>query len=239
MSQDIVFTNDRPASSLIELYSSEGCSSCPPAEAWINHLKEAPRLWKDLFPVAFHVDYWDGLGWPDRFARADYTQRQRHYAEQLAQDSVYTPEFVVNGLEWKQSWLSPRTLPSACAAKTGKLSLTLREKDKALSALYVPEASRSNQPLTLNVAWLGFDLISNVKRGENGGRTLTHDFVVLDFQSTPLTTKADSGFQSGPLKMASSTSDAPGAVVAWVSKDDGAVLQVAGGWISSSESGAK
>ena len=52
--------------------------SCPPAEAWTNNLKSAPGLWRDIFPVAFHVDYWDGLGWPDRFARAEYTQRQRN-----------------------------------------------------------------------------------------------------------------------------------------------------------------
>ncbi|MDB4793761.1 DUF1223 domain-containing protein, partial [Methylacidiphilales bacterium] len=81
--QDVVFKSNIPTASLIELYSSEGCSSCPPAEAWVNDLKSAPELWKSIFPVVFHVDYWDGLGWPDRFSRADYTQRQRNYAAQL------------------------------------------------------------------------------------------------------------------------------------------------------------
>lgn len=59
--------------SLLELYTSEGCSSCPPAEAWISGLKEGRRLWKDLVPVAFHVDYWDHLGWNDPFASKAYT----------------------------------------------------------------------------------------------------------------------------------------------------------------------
>ena len=103
LSQDVVFKSSGAPSSLIELYSSEGCSSCPPAEEWLNHLKGDAGLWKSVFPVAFHVDYWDGLGWPDRFARAEYTQRQRDYAARLRQDSVYTPEFVLNGLEWRPS----------------------------------------------------------------------------------------------------------------------------------------
>ncbi|MEI9998612.1 MAG: DUF1223 domain-containing protein [Verrucomicrobiota bacterium] len=68
--QEQVIRNDGETATLLELYSSEGCSSCPPAEAWVNGLKNSPALWRTLFPVVFHVDYWDGLGWPDRFAKA-------------------------------------------------------------------------------------------------------------------------------------------------------------------------
>jgi hypothetical protein len=86
--------------------------------------------------------------------------------------------------------------------------------------------------LVLNVALLGFDLVTDVKRGENGGRTLDHDFVVLHFSSTPLTAKADGSFPVVPVEITSATGDAPGAVVAWVSTANGSIAQVAGGWLS-------
>ena len=231
-SQEIVFKNSRPAGSLVELYSSEGCSSCPPAEEWLNHLKSAPGLWKDVFPVGFHVDYWDNLGWPDRFARADYTQRQRNYAARLGQDSVYTPEFVVNGAEWRRGWFDNQGFPEAGTKKSGELSIAVDEKDKRLSAVYKPATAIPETSLVLNVALLGFNVVSDVTRGENGGRKLEHDFVVLDFRSTALAPKSGTILQSGPVDMTSSTGDSPGAVVAWVSASDGTILQVAGGWLA-------
>jgi hypothetical protein len=230
--QDIVIRSSTAPVSLIELYSSEGCSSCPPAEEWTNQLKTAPGLWKSIFPVAFHVDYWDGLGWPDRFARAEYTQRQRDYAARLGQDSVYTPEFIVNGLEWRRGWFNGQEIPTQSTDKSGRLTLTVQEKEKKISAVYASSASASAQPLMLNVALLGFSLVTDVKRGENGGRTLQHDFVVLNFSSTALTAQKDGNFQVVPMEIKSSTDDAPGAVVAWVSKPDGSIVQVAGGWLS-------
>ncbi len=230
--QDIVLQNSRPASSLIELYSSEGCSSCPPAEAWLNDLKNVPGLWKDIFPVAFHVDYWDGLGWPDRFARAEYTQRQRDYAAQLGQDSVYTPEFIVNGLEWRRS---SRSLPSAGAEKTGTLSLTVNEQEKKISALYRPGPSAPKQDLVLHVALLGFHVVTDVRGGENSGRSLEHDFVVLNFTSMPLTSATGKEFEGAPVEIKSSTDDPPRAVVGWISGTDGSILQIAGGWLSSAD----
>jgi hypothetical protein len=232
--QDLVLKNSGPRASLVELYSSEGCSSCPPAETWLNNLKTAPGLWKNTFPVSFQVDYWDGLGWPDRFARPEYTQRQRNYAGQLGQDSVYTPEFIVNGLEWR-GWFNGTALPSASAEKAGSLSLTIRDQKKKLSATFIPAAPVPPQSLVLNVALLGFNLVTNVERGENGGRTLKHDFVVLGFSSLPLTSETTGNFHSAPVEIKSSTDDVPGAVVAWVSTADGSILQVAGGWLSSAE----
>jgi hypothetical protein len=229
--QDLVFKNNGMSSSLLELYSSEGCSSCPPAEEWTSTLKSSPGLWKDVFPVVFHVDYWDGLGWPDRFARPEFTQRQRHYANLLNQDSVYTPEFVLNGLEWHRGWLSGQ-IPALGPAKSGELALTFSDKEMKVAATYTPAASASNQPLLLNIALLGFNVITDVRAGENGGRKLQHDFVVLGFSSSPMVSEANGTFQAAPIAIKTSTDDAPGAVVAWVSKDDGSILQVTGGWLS-------
>jgi hypothetical protein len=237
--QDLVLENSRPTSSLIELYSSEGCSSCPPAEAWMNHLKSAPGLWTEIFPVAFHVDYWDGLGWPDRFARPEYTQRQRDYASRLGQDSVYTPEFVANGLEWRRGWFSGQAIPQGAAQKNGKLSLTVHASDKAISALYLPGTPAAGQTLVLNVALLGCNLVTDVQRGENSGRKLEHDFVVLSLQSAPLTFTSQGTYQSGPVAIKSNTADVPSAVVAWVSGDNGSILQVAGGWLAAAPATAQ
>jgi hypothetical protein len=223
--QETVFQNHGAKATLIELYSSEGCSSCPPAEAWLSGLKSSPRLWQDLFPVAFHVDYWDGLGWPDRFAKPAYTERQRNYAAALGQDSVYTPEFVAGGREWR-GWFHGEREPAGTAT-SGALSLRVAAGGASVSAVYTPAGKVGSQAYTLNLALLGLGISSDVKGGENGGRKLQHDFIVLDFQSRPLTKAAN--FSSGPVGLKSSTSDAPGAVVAWVSAADGSIVQVAGG----------
>jgi hypothetical protein len=76
----VTFESGETPTILLELFSSEGCSSCPPAEQWVSGLKNTPGLWRDIVPVVFHVDYWDGLGWPDRFASQQFTLRQRQYS---------------------------------------------------------------------------------------------------------------------------------------------------------------
>src|SRR5687768_10063986 len=78
--EQIQFQSGPNRTALLELYTSEGCSSCPPAEAWLSRVKSDARLWKEFVPVAFHVDYWDYLGWRDPFGMANYSERQRAYA---------------------------------------------------------------------------------------------------------------------------------------------------------------
>ena len=91
LAEPISLTSSNHRVGLLELYTSEGCSSCPPADRWVSSLKDDPRVWKDLVPVAFHVDYWDYIGWRDQFASAAFSRRQQEYARQGAIDSVYTP----------------------------------------------------------------------------------------------------------------------------------------------------
>ena len=105
---------------LVELYTSEGCSSCPPAEARLAKLRDDPELWKTIVPVAFHVDYWDGLGWPDRFASKAFTLRQYDYAARWRNGSVYTPAFVQNGRRCHET----RRGPLACARLQGSPGTT-------------------------------------------------------------------------------------------------------------------
>src|SRR5258708_27687280 len=80
-SAPIAFESSERQTALLELYTSEGCSSCPPAEAWLSKLKSAAGLWTNLVPVAFHVDYWNNLGWRDELSSEEFSDRQRHYAQ--------------------------------------------------------------------------------------------------------------------------------------------------------------
>jgi len=172
---DVVLHSGPQQVHLLELFTSEGCSSCPPAEAQLSTLKDNPALWKGIVPVAFHVNYWDYLGWPDRFASAAYTERQRTYASAWGSDSVYTPSFVLDGRE--SHW---GDIPEA-SGSGGELMVTLG-KGRELKIAY-QAAGRGWQA---HVATLGMGLETDVRAGENGGRRIRHDFIALGLVSTPL-----------------------------------------------------
>jgi hypothetical protein len=223
------FTSPETRVTLLELYTSEGCSSCPPADRWLSGLRDDPRLWREVVPVAFHVDYWDAIGWPDRFASAAHSERQRTYARSGHVGSVYTPGFVVDGREWR-GWFRGGSPTIGGGARSGVLAL---EVDGArVSARYVPDAAADPAgPLELHVVRLGFGLVTEVAAGENSGRTLRHDFAVLDHRHVPL---AD----DGEALRAALESPQPGrgaeryAIAAWVaSRGDPAPLQAVGGWL--------
>ena len=98
---DVVLRSGPARTRLIELYSSEGCSSCPPADDWINALARSPRLWKDFVPVVFHVTYWDYIGWKDLYANPAYDARQRAESSAWGERSTYTPGLALDGEEWR------------------------------------------------------------------------------------------------------------------------------------------
>ena len=122
---DTVYESRAARTHLLELFTSEGCSSCPPAEAWLSNLKKEPQLWRDFVPVAFHVDYWDRLGWRDPFASKTWTARQYDYAERWKSGSVYTPGFVLDGREWQN-----RSVPPPAAEAAGVLTIKLLDGDR-------------------------------------------------------------------------------------------------------------
>ena len=224
-SEPKTFESGDTQSSLIELFTSEGCSSCPPAEKWLSALKSSSDLWKKAVPVAFHVDYWDHLGWRDRFAKPEFTSRQHHYAAAWGGDSVYTPGFVVNGKEWR-GWSGGNAAPRSLT-KVGVLRVSLGEDGK-LSATFVPNTTQP-RALALNVALLGNDLESDVKRGENSGRKLRHDFVVLDLVRVDMANESSRWTGSVALPMQSSA-DKPSAIAAWITEDR-TPIQATGGWL--------
>jgi hypothetical protein len=214
--------------SLIELFTSEGCSSCPPAEKWLSALKSSSDLWKKAVPVAFHVDYWDRLGWRDRFAKPEFTSRQQRYAAAWGGDSVYTPSFVVNGKEWR-GWFGSNAMPIT-STKVGVLRVSVGDDGK-VSATFAPDTMQA-RPLALNVALLGNDLESDVKRGENSGRKLRHDFVVLQLAKTDLIASGDRWI--GSISIPKQNAEKPRAFAAWVSEEDvDSPIQATGGWLTS------
>ena len=173
------FSSGETQTSLIELFTSEGCSSCPPAERWLATLHDTPGLWSDFVPVAFHVDYWNRLGWPDRFSTREFTQREYDYAAAWASSSVYTPCLVRDGAELGGS----RSLaPSGNVA--GKL--TVSYDGTALHAGFSPTVPRANDAFEIHAAILGGGITSHVTAGENNGEILHHEFIALALVHAPL-----------------------------------------------------
>lgn len=226
-SEPKTFESGDMQSSLIELFTSEGCSSCPPAEKWLSGLKSNQDLWKKIIPVAFHVDYWDHLGWRDRFAKPEFTSRQHRYAAAWSGDSVYTPSFVVNGKEWRD-WFGGNAMPIT-STKVGVLRVSVGDDGK-VSATFAPDTMQA-RPLALNVALLGNDLESDVKRGENSGRKLRHDFVVLQLAKSEMTNQGNLWTGTALLSSNAGTYKAT-ALAAWVKSGEIAPpIQATGGWL--------
>ena len=229
----IVFTSGDRQVALIELFTSEGCSSCPPADRWVSSLKQDPALWRDYLPIAFHVDYWDYIGWPDRFASRDWSDRQRRYAREGGVHTVYTPGMFLNGEEWRQ-W---RRLdaPSVDGQTAGTLAIEVQGDDVAIA--FNGEALPGYGDLSVHVALLGMGLRSEVRAGENRGRHLVHDFVVLGVESRALDRQGHR--YTGSFDLPESDIEAPQyALAAWVSTSRRqAPLQAAGGLLPVSEPG--
>ena len=164
---------------LVELYTSEGCSSCPPADQQLNRLQQALDPVAEVVPLALHVDYWDYIGWKDPYAQVSFDERQSWLVRANQQQTVYTPQFFVGGSELR-SWRGAlrdkvRQLNALPAAASIRIQANLTSGGAlALSA----EAHAGANPAALYLAVTESGLVSNVTRGENGGFTLTHDHVV-------------------------------------------------------------
>jgi hypothetical protein len=185
-------TGAAPASSgiaLVELFTSEGCSSCPPADALLGRIvHDAERSGRHVFGLSLHVDYWDQLGWRDRFSSAAYTRRQSQYARRFGLNSIYTPEVVVNG--------DGECVGSNAGAVQAQIDRALARASEVLPQLSVtgtgPElrvrwnVPRSPEGATLNVAWVRSRAVSSPNAGENGGQKLEHVNVVRDLQTVEL-----------------------------------------------------
>lgn len=170
------------ANALLELYTSEGCSSCPPADAWLSKLSSTGLDTKRVIPLAFHVDYWDYIGWKDRFAKASYSERQRQAASFNFSNTVYTPQVMVNGADFR-GWHHSSKLSQALEKRLNKpselsLQLALTRLESGTLQVNLEALSTRKAATKLYIASYENNLISQVSAGENDGRELHHDFVV-------------------------------------------------------------
>lgn len=176
------FQSSVKPSYIVELYTSEGCSSCPPAEKALNSYLQHRGLWSTVFPLAFHVDYWDYLGWRDPYASALHSKRQRQYAKTGQVRGVYTPAFIVNGEEVGprlKKLLNPVESEHVLTVSIDKGVIDIQFH--YLKQKNTPLVSRDNSVLTYHVALLGLGLETAIERGENRGRRAQHEFVVLNY----------------------------------------------------------
>ena len=204
------FTSGERQIPLLELFTSEGCSSCPPADAWLSHLKDSARLWDDYVPVAFHVDYWNYIGWTDRFSKPDFTERQQQYIRDGAAGVAYTPGFFVAGNEWA-GWFRGEGYQSS-RNRVGELALTI---DANSFAAHFSPVNAPTQKVSLSIAILGMNLSTQVSAGENHGKQLQHDFVVLNLQNVEMQSIGETFRAIGTLDARQSESSEL-AVAAWI-----------------------
>lgn len=210
---------------LLELYSSQSCSSCPPAERWVSQFVSDNRLWNTIIPMVFHVDYWDDLGWQDRFAKPQYTLRQRQYQQQGKINAVYTPGFIVDGIEWRQ-WFSNQSVSKKQLTAFSRKPAPRLLVDIEHSDITAQFTSDSLEPLLLNIAILGFDLHTSIVEGENSGLNLTQNFLVLDHYAYA----ANRG--NWQLTLPAKHYSGKKAIVLWVTGESQLTpLQAVGGWL--------
>ncbi|MFZ6846037.1 DUF1223 domain-containing protein [Undibacterium sp. RuTC16W] len=210
---------------LLELYTSEGCDSCPPADKFVSNLYQSTGLTADqLLPLSLHVDYWDYIGWKDVFAKPAFTQRQRWLAELASSRSVYTPEMFVAGHELR-NWRGDvketvKRINQVPARADIRISLDALHGQQ----LSVRVDSKTEHPGKLYVALLENNLVSNVQAGENRGVSLQHDYVVREW-GEPVRMMNNSANVTRQISIPVNAVRKNLAVAAFVQSDKGDVLQ--------------
>ena len=175
---------------VVELFTSQGCSSCPPADAYLSHLIKQAKLKKQqIIALSFHVNYWNRLGWKDPYSDQRFTQRQQRYAEVFANNTIYTPQMIVNG---NKAFESPRQNVIDQGIKIGlntpahfqiQISDVKKEENQLGFTINLNEPAND---LHLNLALVEKGLTTMIKAGENGGKKLTHNNVVRSFVTSSL-----------------------------------------------------
>ena len=173
---------------LVELYTSEGCSSCPPADRWLSGLADHGFAADRVVPLALHVDYWDYIGWKDPYAKREFSQRQRRLSQLQRMALVYTPQVLLQGRDFRR-WGTAAFDGAVAAinARPARARIALEILDASQGALDTRVIAslldaKQAADAALYLAVYENRLTSRVTAGENGGRTLSHDHVVLEWQ---------------------------------------------------------
>ena len=229
---------------LLELFTSEGCSSCPPADRWLQSLAGKGFGLDRVVPLSLHVGYWDYIGWKDPYAQARFADRQREYARQRRATSVYTPQVVLAGQDFR-NW-SDADLGRALGSLAGKpagarialeastvgsaVRIRADAQLRAAPSPPAPSAPASGAPATapqLHLVVFESALKNPVTRGENSGATLTHDYVVRHWQG-PVPLSQGKASVSEIVALAEPGNRRTLGVAAFVQNDRGEVLQATG-----------
>ncbi len=218
-----------PGIAVVELFTSEGCSSCPPADAVLERIASEPRAGGGrVVPLAFHVDYWDGLGWPDPFSSPVFTERQRRYARTFGESGVYTPQMVVGGVDGfvgSDQGHADESLKRAIA-RPSAVTVAIRVDRSAPDALTVHYDLRGHVPdrALLLVAVVQRSASVKVGAGENAGRTLRHTSIVHALTESRLRESSGEQVIGTPWAAKRDESD----VVALVQSDDPDAMTILG-----------
>ena len=176
---------------VVELFTSEGCSSCPPADELMAKLQTENKD-KNIYFLAYHVDYWDRLGWKDQFSSNEFTVRQQQYQKWLNLYVMYTPQFIINGTTefagYNETTLSKKISDALAMQQTSNLELTAKTDDKDSISIHF-KTNEIQQNSNLFIATIQKDAISKVARGENKGATLHHVQIVKQLKGFVLNEK--------------------------------------------------
>jgi hypothetical protein len=192
--KDLKTGTDGKGFAVVELFTSEGCSSCPPADKLLEQIQADNRN-RQIYLLAFHVDYWDHQGWKDRFSDAEYSKRQGRYADWLNLRTIYTPQIVINGSSEYVGSDQSSVLQAIAAGldqqATGTLTVTGKKEGDRLAIEY--QAAGNGKKSELVLALVQRSAQSNVRGGENTGRKLSHVQVVRRMVHFPLGANGNKG----------------------------------------------
>lgn len=177
---------DEGGFAVVELFTSEGCSSCPPADRLLTKIIEKANPNQRIYCLSFHVDYWNYIGWNDPYSDKSFSERQRKYSRAFRSSRIYTPQMIVNGTtEFVGSDRSrAEKAIEAGLGKNNTESLSISKPVVADGRLTVTfDFAGQSRPYLLNIALVERDLAQQVTRGENSGRKLTHDNVVRQLET--------------------------------------------------------
>jgi hypothetical protein len=216
---------------LVELYTSEGCDSCPPADRWLSSLGPRGYAPDRVVPIALHVDYWDYIGWKDPYARQAHSARQRKMASLARAAAIYTPQVMLQGRDfrnWRAGAFEEAVAQINARPARARIALSLDTQSKDAFAVEVAaELLAGVVPADMGLYLAAYEnkLVSEVKAGENRGKTLPHDYVVLQWTG-PLEFKAPKLVERQRLPLLPKAIPANSGVAAFVqSRSTGEVLQ--------------
>lgn len=236
------FSSGTKPVALLELFSTQSCHSCPPAQSFVSSLKSHPDLFKTFVPVVFHVHYWDYLGWKDHYSEKKFTHRQRRYVRALKLKSMHTPMTVFKGAymppkQRRLEWVKQKAVTNAKAEQNGKLQVVRKTKER-FQITYTPAANKKQlQNPVFYAALIGNDIATRVRSGENAGKKLEQDFIVLEFVRVDATIDQKSASATANIRLETEKRNSGNnGIVVWVSDGENVrPLQAVGGLFHKTE----